>query len=149
MRKRGTQRHYVYTVPSRKSIQAIRGKVSAMTYRATLNQDFAALLQSVNKTLAGWANYFRHGMSRAVFQAVGHYTWNRIKRWLRRKHKGRTGLGMPELRRRFCLPGTWTFAASGVRFTGARAVPIERYRYRGANIPTPWAPQPEPAAHGS
>ena len=86
MRKRGTQKHYVYTVPSRKSTQAIRDKVSAMTYRATLNQDFAALLQSVNRTLAGWANYFRHGVSRAVFQAVDHYTWNRIRRWLRRKH---------------------------------------------------------------
>jgi RNA-directed DNA polymerase len=148
MRKRGTQKHYVYTVPSRKSVQAIRDKVAAKTYRATQNQELAALLQSVNQTLAGWANYFRHGVSRAVFQAAGHYAWNRIRRWLRRKHHGRTGLGMPELRRRFCLPGTWTFAASGVRFTGARAVPVERYRYRGANIPTPWAPQPEPAAHG-
>jgi RNA-directed DNA polymerase len=142
MRKRGTQKHYVYTVPSRKSVQAVRDKVAAKTYRATQNQDFAALLHSVNKTLAGWANYFRHGVSRAVFQAVDHYAWNRIMRWLRRKHKGRTGLGMPELRRRFCLPGTWTFAAPGVRFTGAKAVPVKRYRYRGANIPTPWTPQP-------
>ena len=148
MRKRGTQKHYVYTVPSRKSIQAIKDKVAAMTYRATLNQDLAALLHSVNRTLAGWANYFRHGVSRAVFQKVDHYTWNRIMRWLRRKHQGRTGLGMPELRRRFCLPGTWTFAANGIRFTGATAVPVTRYRYRGATIPTPWTPRPATATPG-
>ena len=145
LRKRGTQKHYVYTVPSRKSIQAVQGKIAAKTYRATQNQDFAALLQSVNKSLAGWANYFRHGVSKAVFGAVDHYTWNRIRRWLRRKHHGRTGLGMPELRRRFCLPGTWKFAAGTVRFTGASAVPVTRYRYRGTRIPTPWTPQPATA----
>ena len=116
--------------------------------KVLLDADLAALLQSVNRLLAGWANYFRHGVSKAVFGAVDHYTWNRIMRWLRRKHKGRTGLGMPELRRRFCLTGTWTFAANGVRFTGARAVPVTRYRYRGTRIPTPWTTRPEPAASG-
>jgi len=148
MRKRGTQKHYVYTVPSKKSIQAVKDKVAEKTYRATQNQEFAALLQSVNSTLAGWANYFRHGVSAAVFHATDHYTWNRIRRWLRRKHHGRTGLGMPELRRRFCLPGTWKFAAGRVRYTGASAVPVTRYRYRGTRIPSPWTPQPEPAAPG-
>src|SRR5215472_17005805 len=39
MRKPGTSKHYVYTVPSRKSTQAIRDKVAEKTYRATLNQD--------------------------------------------------------------------------------------------------------------
>jgi RNA-directed DNA polymerase len=145
MRKRGTSKHYVYTMPSRKAIQAVKDKVAVKTYRATQNQDLAALLQSVNKTLSGWANYFRHGVSKAVFNAVDAYAWNRIMRWLRRKHEGRTGLGMPALRRRFCLPGTWIFAADGVRLTGASAVPVTRYRYRGAKIPTPWTPQPAKA----
>ncbi|HEX4087895.1 MAG TPA: group II intron maturase-specific domain-containing protein, partial [Trebonia sp.] len=145
MRKRGTDKHYVYTVPSRRAIQAVKGKVAEETYRSTQNQDFAALIRSVNRTLEGWANYFRHGVSKAVFGAIDHYAWNRIMRWLRRKFKGRTGLGMPELRRRFCAPGSWTFAANGTRFTGARAVPVTRYRYRGTRIPGPWAPQPATA----
>ena len=29
MRKRGTSKHYIYTVPSKKAIQAIKDKVSA------------------------------------------------------------------------------------------------------------------------
>jgi RNA-directed DNA polymerase len=146
MRKRGTQKQYVYTVPSKKAIQAVRDKVAAKTYRATQNQDFAALLQSVNKALAGWANYFRHGVSKAVFSAVDSHVRGRIMRWLRRKHQGRTGLGMPELRRRFCVPGTWIFAVNGTRFTGASAVPVTRYRYRGTRIPTPWTPHPATGA---
>ncbi len=143
MRKRGTSKHYVYTVPSRKSIQAVKDKVAVKTYRSTLNQDLAALLQSVNKTLAGWAGYFRHGVSKATFNAVDSHAWNRIMRWLRRKHQGRTGLAMPALRRRFCAPGTWIFQAGGTRFTGASAVRVTRYRYRGTRIPTPWTPQPQ------
>jgi RNA-directed DNA polymerase len=142
MRKRGTSKRYVYTVPSRKAIQAVKDKVSAKTYRSTLNQDYTALLQSINQALTGWANYFRHGVSKAAFNAVDAHAWGRIMRWLRRKHQGRTGLGMPALRRRFCAPGTWIFASNGVRLTGASAVPVTRYRYRGTNIPTPWTPRP-------
>ena len=146
MRKRGTSKHYVYTVPSRKSIQAVKDKVAARTYRATQDRDLAALIQSVNRLLAGWANYFRHGVSKAAFGKVDSHAWNRIMRWLRRKYQGRGRLGMPELKRRFCLPGTWIFARNGTRLTGASAVPVTRYRYRGAQIPTPWTPQPATAA---
>ena len=146
MRKRGTQKQYVYTVPSRKAIQAIKDKVSAKTYRSTRHQSPEALIQSINRALAGWANYFRHGVSKAVFSKIDSHAWGRIMRWLRHKYKqGRSGIGMPELRRRFCVPGTWTFAVNGIRFTGASAVPVTRYRYRGSNIPTPWTPQPDPA----
>jgi RNA-directed DNA polymerase len=144
-RKRGTQKHYVYTRPSRTAVQAVKDKVSAKTYRSTLHWAPEALIQSVNRALAGWANYYRHAVSKAVFSAIDHHAWNRIMRWLRRKHEGRNGLTMPELRRRFCERGTWRFAVNGVRFTGASAVPVTRYRYRGSNIPAPFTPQPAPA----
>jgi RNA-directed DNA polymerase len=141
MRKRGTEKRYVYTVPSKKAIQAVKDKVSAKTYRSTRHLDPGVLIQGINRTLAGWANYFRHGVSKDVFSAVDAHAWGRIMRWLRHKY---SHMGMPELRRRFCVRGTWQFAANGVRFTGAFAVPVTRYRYRGS-IPTPWAPQPVPA----
>jgi RNA-directed DNA polymerase len=144
MRKRGTSKHYVYTVPSRKAIQAIKDKVAAKTYRSTRHWSPEVLIQSINRALAGWANYFRHGVSKAVFNAIDHHAWHRIMRWLRHKH-GHPRTGMAGLRRRFCAPGTWQFACNGVVFTGASAVPVTRYRYRGSTIPTPWAPQPTPA----
>jgi RNA-directed DNA polymerase len=147
MRKRGTAKHYVYTRPSRTAIQAVKDKVAARTYRSTLQQAPQVLIQSINRILAGWANYYRHGVSSAVFHDLDYHAWGRIMRWLRRKyHTRRSQIGMPELRRRFCERGTWRFAVNGVRFTGASAVPVTRYRYRGSTIPTPWAPQPVPAA---
>ena len=33
MRKRGTSKHYVYTVPSKKAIQAVKARVSEMPSR--------------------------------------------------------------------------------------------------------------------
>ncbi|WP_255500013.1 reverse transcriptase domain-containing protein [Micromonospora sp. Llam0] len=39
LRKRGTQKYYVYTTPSRKAVQAIKDKVSVRTYRSTRRKD--------------------------------------------------------------------------------------------------------------
>jgi RNA-directed DNA polymerase len=147
MRKRGTSKQYVYTTPSRKSIQSIKDKVSELTYRSTRYQDLAEVITSLNQALAGWANYFRYGVSKAVFSAVDHHAWGRLMRWTRRKYEGSHRLGMSEMKRRFCGKG-WRFAQGKVVFTGASSVTVTRYRYRGSNIPTPWTPKPEAAASG-
>ena len=144
MRKRGTEKHYVYTTPSRKAIQAIKDKVRTRTYRSTRHQGLDELITSLNRSLAGWANYFRHGVSTAVFSDVDSHAWHRLMRWIRAKYKqGNHRIGMPELRRRFCDQG-WRFACNGVVFTGASSVTVTRYHYRGSAIPTAWTPAPAP-----
>src|SRR6266540_1383255 len=139
-RKRGTQKYYVYTTPSRKAIQAIKDKVKAKTHRSTRHLDLDELLTSLNRMLAGWATHFRHGVSKATFSAVDYHAWGRIMRWTRAKYAGKDLLGMNEMRRRFCDQG-WRFAHNGVVYTGASSVAVTRYRYRGCNTPTPrlWA----------
>lgn len=139
-RKRGTQKYYVYTKPSKKAIQSIKDKVKVKTYRSTRHLALDELILSLNRMLAGWANYFRHGVSKGVFSAVDSHTWLRLMRWIRQKYKGKTQLGMKELRRRFCDKG-WRFAHNGVVFTGASSVAVTRYRYRGNTIATPWTPK--------
>lgn len=134
-RKRGTSKSYVYTVPSRKAIGSITDRVSAATYRSTLHQDLDQLLRRLNRMLTGWANYFRHGVSKRTFNAIDSHAWRRIAGWLRRKH----GIGRSQLRRS-CDRG-WRFASNGVVFTGASSVKVTRYRYRGAGIATPWTPR--------
>lgn len=133
-RKRGTNKQYVYTVPSPKAIKTIKDRVSAATYRSTLNQDLDELLLRLNRMLVGWATYFRHGVSKAKFASIDFHAWSRIAGWLRRKHRiGRSGL------RRFCDVG-WRFAGPRVTFRGAASVAVTRYRYRGTRIPNPWTP---------
>lgn len=114
------------------------------TYRSTRHTGLDELITSLNRSLAGWANYFRYGVSKATFSAVDNFAWGRLMRWIRAKHAGRHRLGMTELRHRFCDQG-WRFACNGVTFTGASSVTVKRYRYRGSQIPTPWTPQPAAA----
>src|SRR6266566_5380314 len=142
-RKRGTQKSYVYTKPSKKAIQSVKDKVSAKTYRSTRYQNLDDVLVDVNQVLGGWANYFRYGVSKAIFSAVDDHAWNRLMRWTRAKYAGKSKLSMAEMRRRFCDAG-WRFAHNGVVFTGASSVTVSRYRYRGSTIPTPWTPEPQP-----
>ena len=146
-RKRGTQKWYVYTRPSKKAIQSVKDKVSAKTYRSTRHQNLDDVLRGINQALAGWANYFRHDVSKATFSAIDSHAWNRLMRWIRAKYKGKSRLSIKEMRRRFCGPG-WRFAYNGVVFTGASNVKVTRYRYRGSNIPTPWTPKPPATATG-
>lgn len=141
MVKRGSRKRFVYTRPSAKAVASIKDRVRTATYRATLHHDPGYLMGYLGRVLRGWANYFRHGVSKAVFNAVDSYTWERITNWLRKKHR----IGWPELRRRFCLPGTWRLAHDGERFRGAATVTVTRYRYRGYRIPTPWTPSTVPA----
>ena len=137
MRKRGSNKSFVYTKPSTKAIASIKARVKAMTYRNTLHRDPGYLMAYLGRVLRGWANYFRHAVAKRAFNAIDSYTWERITSWLRKKHRR---IGWPELRRRYCLPGSWRLAYDGVRFKGAASVPIVRYRYRGYHIPTPWTP---------
>ncbi len=126
---------------------AIKDKVKAKTYRSTRHMGLDELITSLNRSLAGWANYFRYGVSKATFSAVDHFTWGRLMRWIRAKYAGKHRLGMTALRRRFC-DKQWRFACNGVVFTGASNVAVTRYRYRGSNIPTPWNPEPAAATSG-
>ena len=69
MRKRGANKWFVYTKPSAKAIATIKGRVRAMTYRSTLHREPGYLIEYLGRVLRGWANYFRHGVSKAVFTA--------------------------------------------------------------------------------
>ncbi|MFE5166031.1 group II intron reverse transcriptase/maturase, partial [Streptomyces sp. NPDC056697] len=85
-RKRGTQKRYVYTKPSKKAIQSIKGKVKEKTNRSTQHLELAELLRSLNRLMQGWANYFRFGVSKQVFHAIDHFAWRRITKWIYHKH---------------------------------------------------------------
>jgi RNA-directed DNA polymerase len=133
-RKRGTDRHYVYTYPARKSVKAVTGKVKMLCRRMDTGQPLDALLIRLNWMLRGWCAYFRPGVSSATFKYLSAYAWARVIRWLRRKYRRIT---VKDLRRRFCGGGWWPGAEERTLFNPAK-VRTTRYRYRGTAIPTPW-----------
>jgi len=133
-RKRGTDRYYVYTYPSRKALKAVTAKVKTQCRNTGTDLPLDALLIQVNRIVRGWCAYFRPGVSSAAFQYLRHYLWVQVIRWLRRKHRGST---WRDLRRRYC-GGRWWPASDNRELFNPGAVSTTRYRYRGAVIPSPW-----------
>ncbi|HSH60776.1 MAG TPA: group II intron reverse transcriptase/maturase [Acidimicrobiales bacterium] len=132
-RKEGTQRRTLYTYPSKAALAAVKAKVRVLTQGNT-DQTLANLLQRVNPVLRGWANYFRHGVSARTFSYLNAFSWRRVVNWLRHKHPRASWKWL----RRFYLPG-WRPTDGGVSLLNPATIPITRYRYRGARIPSPWA----------
>jgi RNA-directed DNA polymerase len=133
-RKRGTNRQYVYTYPSRKALTAVMGKARAICRRTGTGVPLDDLLIQLNRMLPGWCAYFRPGVSSATFQYLRSYVWGQVMRWLRRKHRRIT---WKDLRRRYCAGGWWPAGDERTLFNPAE-VRTTRYRYRGAVIPSPW-----------
>jgi RNA-directed DNA polymerase len=135
--QKGSARQFVYSYPSKQSLKTIRRKVKQLTKGVT-HQTADQLFDRLNRMLRGWAQYFRHGSSSAAYQNLHNYTWWRIWHWLRKKHPrtpGRTIIGR--------YYNGWTPEYNGVQLYSPTTMTIERYRYRGTRIQTPWS---KPAA---
>ncbi len=131
--KPGTTKRVVYTYPSKKALAGIIGRVRALT-RRTAHRSLAALLRQLNPVLRGWCTYFQHGVSKATFGYLDEYAWRRVLHWIRRRYR-KTKWAV--LFRRFYL--NWRPTEDEIVLFQPQTVTVSRYRYRAANIATPWA----------
>lgn len=134
-RKRGTDKWYTYTYPSRKSLRSVRAKVRGLTCRSTTSMPPWLMLSRVSAIVRGWASYFRHGVSKACFSKLDTFAWRRFTRWLRKRHPH-----VPWRRLAHMYMQRWRIVINGRELFYAASIPVTRYRYRGAMIPTPWMP---------
>ena len=140
--QRGSNRRRVYTYPSTRAVKAVRSRIKALTGRQTINTAPDEIFTQLGMTLRGWTTYFRHGASKAAFSELEHYLWHRVWKWLRRRHRRRHWRWIV---RTYAGPhNRWGFTADGVELFNPAAVRIQRYRYRGNAIPTPWTSAPAP-----
>ena len=87
--------------------------------------------------MRGWASYLQHAVAKHTFHGLSHFVWWRVVRWLRTLHRWK----WKDVRRWLSDPtgGRKPITADGTGLLNAGAVTVSRYRYRGNQIPTPWA----------
>ena len=93
-RKRGTSKYYVYTMPSKKAIRSIKGKVSEQkTYRSNSTWSWTGCCAVSTRPYEAGRSSSGTGVSKAVFSAVDYHAWGRLMRWIRAKYAGKHRLG--------------------------------------------------------
>ena len=136
-RKRGTNKWYVYTFIGDRPFRSVKAKIRALTPR-TSQWDLRAVLIRINQITRGWSNYFKHAIAQRTFAHLQQFTWARIVRMMRVRHRWR----WKDVRRWLTDPitGRWKpIRADGIELFNPETIPIRRYRYRGDTIPKPWA----------
>ena len=101
--KRGTQKRYVYTYPSKKALLAVGDQVRTLTQGS--HEPVAGRPAATGSTRCCGAGPTTSGTacSKATFSYLGAFAWRRVVSWLRRKHHRPN---WKWLRRRY-LPGWW------------------------------------------
>jgi RNA-directed DNA polymerase len=84
-----TGRAYLGTVPSKKRVTRICEAISSETGRNKTLLDQATVVDSLNRMMIGWANYFCLGPVSKAYRAVEQHARKRLRQWLCAKHKVR------------------------------------------------------------
>jgi RNA-directed DNA polymerase len=113
-------RWYLGASPSNKSVLRIKTKVRDLLQPGNMGT-WPSVRKRLNRLLAGWAAYFCHGTCAPAYEAVDRQVYDRVRRFLCRRHKvqGR---------------GTNRFSREQV-FGELEVLRLQRVR----RAPTPWA----------
>jgi group II intron reverse transcriptase/maturase len=84
-----TGRAYLGTVPSKKRVMRICAVISTETGRTKLPLEPEKVVESLNRTMNGWANYFCLGPVSQAYRVIERHARRRLRQWLCRKHQVR------------------------------------------------------------
>ncbi|MER3487926.1 MAG: group II intron reverse transcriptase/maturase [Chloroflexota bacterium] len=91
--RRDPSRFYCACWPSQRAMAAARQRIRDLTPMERVGLPAIMVVQEINRFLEGWGAYFRHGNSTQQFKALDHFVFERVARFLSRKH-GKPGRGM-------------------------------------------------------
>lgn len=121
--------------PQKERVKALLKRVREWL-RANPSVTPAAVIHSLNPILRGWGNYYKHGVSKAVFSYVDSQIWNAIWRWCRRRHLNKGKWWIASKYYRTFKGQKWTFATTTLNRVGQRKtlsivrlaeIPIQRH----------------------
>ena len=84
-------RAYIGTRPSKDSVRSISRKISELTEARYGQLEPEQVVAKLNRAMLGWANYFQLGQVSPAYCAVDAHAEKRLRQWLCRKHKVKSG----------------------------------------------------------
>ena len=82
---------YIGTRPGKASVQSICRRISELTTPRYGLLATEVVVERLNRTITGWANYYSLGNVSPAYSAVHRHAFKRFRQWLCRKHKVKTG----------------------------------------------------------
>jgi RNA-directed DNA polymerase len=86
MRYRKDGHWYLGAAPGKKAVRRIKGRIRQIL-RPTNQEPWEEVVAGLNRVVRGWARYFAYGTRLMAYRAVDHYVWERVRHFLRRRHK--------------------------------------------------------------
>jgi RNA-directed DNA polymerase len=77
---------YLSAKPSKKVVRRLKEKVRAQLRPSNLDP-LPDVVRALNRLLRGWANYFSHGSTFVAYRSVDSHVYERMRNFLRRRHK--------------------------------------------------------------
>jgi RNA-directed DNA polymerase len=68
-------------------IKDLHRRIKHLTTRRRILLDLQDIIDDINPLLMGWGRYYQHCYgAKSIFARIDHYVWDRIWRWLKKKH---------------------------------------------------------------
>lgn len=113
--------------PSKTSIRNIKRKIADII---TANPSVSAtrLIVLLNPVIRGWANHFKHVVSKKVFEGLQDYLWKRLWHWSCRRHPKKSGKWVKKRYFTRVAGNHWVFTdGKGKTIFNPAKVPIQRH----------------------
>ncbi len=113
--------------PSKKSVKHVLTKVRTLIKRAW-SWSTERLIDELNRVIRGWANVYRHVVSKETFSKIDSELWKSLWKWARRRH-GKKPTAWRRKRYFTTDKGLWGFRdpKPGKTLLKMAAIPIQRH----------------------
>lgn len=113
--------------PSQTSIKNIMRKIHDIISKNT-SVSATRLIVLLNPVIRGWTNYFKHGVSKKVFDVLQDYIWKRLWIWACRRHPKKKGTWVKKKYFTQVAGNNWVFTdGKGKTIFNPAKVPIKRH----------------------
>ena len=112
--------------PATSSIAAVKDKVRQILKTGT-SQSQGLVIQRLNPVIRGWANYYRHVVSKKVFDDIDSAIWRQTWNWATRRHPRKSRAWVKD-RYYVCRDGSaWVFTDGSATLFRMSTLPIQRH----------------------